>query len=231
MKMSSNKKIAAVVLTTVALSIGTVGVASASQSKSASIRTTTTKTTVNAIGNPMAGQMMGGQEAELKTILSGLVTKGTITQAQSDAITAAVTAARVAHDANRVADQAANSAQRVAHEALIATTIGIDAATIKTRLAAGETLGAIAGAKKSALITALVAEQTKAIDAAVTAGRMTAAQATTLKAGLTAHITTEIDSVRSAMGPGMGEPGKGGPGMDGRGHGGKDGNRGMGMKP
>ena len=91
--MSSNKKIAAVVLTTVALSIGTVGVASASQSKSASIRTTTTKTTVNAIGNPMAGQMMGGQEAELKTILSGLVTKGTITQAQSDAITAAVTAA------------------------------------------------------------------------------------------------------------------------------------------
>ena len=221
MKMSSNKKIAAVVLTTVALSIGTVGVASASQSKSASIRTTTTKTTVNAIGNPMAGQMMGGQEAELKTILSGLVTKGTITQAQSDAITAAVTAARAAHDANRDADHAANSAQRVAHEALIATTIGIDAATIKTRLAAGETLGAIAGAKKSALITALVAEQTKAIDAAVTAGRMTASQATTLKAGLTAHITAEIDSVRSVMGPGMG----------GRGHGGMDGNRGKGMKP
>jgi len=228
MKMSSNKKIAAVVLTTVALSIGSVGVASASQtkSKSASVRTTTTKTTVNAIANPMAGQMMGGQDAELKTILSGLVTKGTITQAQSDAITAAVTAARVAHEANRGADQAANSAERVAHEALIATTIGIDAATIKTRLAAGETLGAIAGAKKSALITALVAERTKSIDAAVTAGKMTAAQATTLKSGLTAHITAEVDSARGAMGSGKGGPGKGGPG-----HGDMDGNRGMGMKP
>jgi len=228
MKMSSNKKIAAVVLTTVALSIGSVGVASASQtkSKSASVRTTISKTSVNAFGNPIAGQMMGGREAELQGILSALVTKGTITQAQSDAITAAITAARVAHEANRVANQGTRSAERAAHEALIATTIGIDAATIKSRLAAGETLGAIAGTKRAALITVLVAEASKRIDAAVTAGRMTAAQATTLKAGLTAHITAEIDSVRGAMGPG-----KGGPGMGGRGHGDMGGNRGMGMKP
>ncbi len=226
--MSSKKKIAAVVLTTVALSIGSVGVASASQtkSKSASVRTTITKTSVNAIGNPMAGQMMGGRETELKSVLAGLVTKGTITQAQSDAITAAISAARVAHEANRVADQGTRSAERAAHEALIATTIGIDAATIKSRLAAGETLGAIAGTKKAALITVLVDEASKKIDTAVTAGRMTAAQATTLKAGLTAHITAEIDSVRGAMGPG-----KGGPGMGGRGHGDMGGNRGMGMKP
>jgi len=226
--MSSNKKIAAVVLTTVALSIGSVGVASASQtkSKSASVRTTISKTSVNAFGNPIAGQMMGGREAELQGILSALVTKGTITQAQSDAITAAITAARVAHEANRVANQGTRSAERAAHEALIATTIGIDAATIKSRLAAGETLGAIAGTKRAALITVLVAEASKRIDAAVTAGRMTAAQATTLKAGLTAHITAEIDSVRGAMGPG-----KGGPGMGGRGHGDMGGNRGMGMKP
>ena len=231
MKMSSNKKIAAVVLTTVALSIGTVGVASASQpkTKSVSVRTTSTKTTINAIGNPMAGQMMGGQESELNTVLAALVTKGTITQAQSTAITAALSAARAAHDANRGADQAANDAQRVAHEALIASTIGLDAATIKTRLAAGETLGAIAGAKKPALITALVAEATKMIDAAVTAGKLTAAQATTLKAGLSAHVTAEVDAVRPAMGPGMGM-GKGGP-MGGRGPGQMDGDHGFGMKP
>lgn len=221
MKMSSKKKLVAVVLTTAAISIGSVGVATASQGKSTSVRTSTTKTTVNAIANPMAGQMMDGRESELKSILAGLVTKGTITQAQSDAITAAVTAARAAHDANRDSDDAADSARRTAHEALIATTIGIDAATIKTRLASGETLGAIAGAKKSALITALVAEATKEIDAAVTAGKMTAAEATTLKAGLTARITTGIDSVRGEMGPGMG----------GRGHGNMDGGRGMGMKP
>ena len=224
--MSSNKKLVAVVLTTAALSIGSVGVATATQGKSASVRTNISKTTVNAIANPMAGQMMDGREAALKGILAGLVTKGTITQAQSDAITAAVTAARAAHEADRDSDSAANSARRAAHEALIATTIGIDAATIKTRLAAGETLGAIAGAKKSALISALVAEATKSIDAAVTAGKMTAAQATTLKSGLTARITIEIDSVRGAMGTG-----KGGPGMGGRGHGNMDGGHGMGMKP
>ena len=226
MKMSSKKKIVAVVLTTAALSVGSVGVATATQGKSASVRTSISKTTVNAIANPMAGQMMDRRETALKSILAGLVTKGTITQAQSDAITAAVTAARDAHHADRDSESAANSARRAAHEALIATTIGIDAATIKTRLAAGETLGAIAGAKKSALITALVAEATKNIDAAVTAGKMTAAQATTLKSGLTARITAQIDSVRGAMGPG-----NGGPGMGGRGHGNMDGNRGMGMRP
>jgi hypothetical protein len=226
MKMSSKKKIVAVVLTTAVLSVGSVGVATANQGKSASVRTSVSKTAVNAIANPMAGQMMDGREAALKGILAGLVTKGTITQAQSDAITAAVTAARVAHDADRDANASANSARRTAHEALIASTIGIDAATIKTRLAAGETLGAIAGAKKSALITALVAEATKDIDAAVTAGKMTAAQATTLKSGLTARVTAQVDSVRGEMGPG-----KGGPGMGGRGHGNMDGGRGMGMKP
>jgi hypothetical protein len=226
MKMSSNKKLVAVVLTTAALSIGSIGVATASPGKSTSVRTSTTKTTVNAIANPMAGQMMDGREAELKSILAGLVTKGTITQAQSDAITAAVTAARTAHEADRDANEAAHNARRTAHEALIASTIGIDAATIKTRLQAGETLGAIAGAKKSALITALVAEATKDIDAAVTAGKMTAAQATTLKSGLTARVTAQVDSVRGEMGPGKGGPGKGG-----RGHGNMDGGRGMGMKP
>ena len=230
MKMSSNKKLVAVVLTTAALSIGSVGVATASQGKSTSVRTSTTKTTVNAVANPMAGQMMDGRETALKSILAGLVTKGTITQAQSDAITAAVTAARAAHEAGGVSDKSANSARRTAHEALIATTIGIDAATIKTRLAAGETLGAIAGAKKSALITALVAEATKEIDAAVTAGKMTAAQATTMKTGLTERITNGIDSVRGAMGSGMGGRGYGN--MDGgRGYGNMDGGRGMGMRP
>ncbi|MCX6456753.1 MAG: hypothetical protein NTV90_04035 [Actinobacteria bacterium] len=126
------------------------------------------------------------------------------------------TAERAASDAQRVADKAAHEAERAAFEALVAKTIGVDVAVIKTRLAAGETLGAIAGTKKAALIDVIVADKTKHIDAAVTAGKLTAAQATTMKAGLVAHVTAEVDSVR---GP------KGGPGMDDhKGHkGGKDG--------
>lgn len=102
--------------------------------------------------------------------------------------------------------KAEHDANHAAREALISSVIGVDAATIKSRLKAGETLGAIAGAKKSALITALVAEATKNIDAAVTAGKITAADAATHKAGLTEHITARVDGVRG-MGHGEGGPG------------------------
>jgi len=213
MQMSANKKIAAVVLTTVALSVGTVGVASASPTKSngksVSVRQAITRATVSTIANPMAGGVMskkGDQGAGLATVLSTLVKAGTITQAQADAITGAATAARKAHDANK-------GANRQAHQTLIATTIGKSAAEIQDGLAAGKSLGVIAGDKRAALITALVADHTKKIDAAVTAGKMTAAQATTMKADLTAHVTAKVDAVRPAMGPGMGKGGqKGGHG-------------------
>jgi polyhydroxyalkanoate synthesis regulator phasin len=213
MQMSANKKIAAVVLTTVALSVGTVGVASASPStsngKSVSVRQTTTRATVSTIANPMAGGVMskkGDQGAGLATVLSTLVKAGTITQAQADAITAAATAARSAHEANK-------GANRAAHQTLIATTIGKSAAEIQDGLAAGKSLGVIAGDKRAALITALVADATKRMDAAVAAGKMTATQATSLKADLTAHVTAQVDAVRPAIGPGMGKGGqKGGHG-------------------
>lgn len=219
--MSSRKKIAAVVITTVALSVGTVGVASASQTKSTakavSVKQTTTKTTVNAVGNPMAGAgmgQMGGQASDVTTVLAALVKAGTITQAQADAITAALTAARAAHEANEPANPGPMGSNRAAEDALIAATIGKTTAEIQTALAAGSSLATIAGDKTAALIAALVADETKQIDAAVAAGKMTAAQATTLKAGLTAHVTAEVNAVRPAMGPGAGMPG----GMGWHGH-------------
>lgn len=203
--MSSKKKIAAVAVTAIALSLGTVGVTTANAAKSS---TTVVK---SAIANPMAGNTAQGPEANFTTVLSALVAKGTITQAQADAVLAALIAARPAHndDHGTRPDQAAMEAHRAAEEALVASTLGIDAATIKSRLVAGETLAAIAGAKKDALIAALVAFETKEIDARVTAGTLTAAQATEMKAGLTAHVTDEVNNVR---GPGMGPKG-------GKGHG------------
>ena len=202
MQMSTKKKIAAIVVTTVALTAGTIGVSSAS-SKSSVTRVSTTRTVAGVT-------MMQGRGAEVASVLAALVTKGTITQAQSDAITAALAAAEAAH-----APQGApgiGMPDPAATLTLISSTIGVDAATIKTRLAAGETLAAIAGAKKDALIAALVADETKRIDAAVTAGKLTAAQATTLKSTLTAHVTTEVNAVRP-MGPKPGDKGE-------RGHGG-----------
>ena len=218
--MSPNRKIAAVVLTTVALSVGTVGVASATQAKSngksVSVRQTTTRTTVNAVANPMAGDGIGQKgdpSAAIATVLATLVKDSTITQAQADKITAALLAARAAHEANEGANRQAMDESRAAEQTLIATTIGKSVADIQSALASGQSLGAIAGDKRSALITALVADHTKRIDAAVTAGKMTAAQATTMKADLTAHVTAQVDALRPAMGPGMGKGGhKGGHG-------------------
>ena len=214
--MSSKRTVIAVAITTVALTMGSVGISQAS-SKTKVVSTKITRTSANGITNPMAKG--GGHAADLAATLSALVAKGTITQAQADAITAAATAAETAKRAAHDADHATKDADRVALEALISKTIGVDSATVRTRLAAGESLGAIAGAKKAELITVLVADHTKRIDAAVTAGKLTAAEATTLKAGLTAHITAEVDQVGGKRGPGMGGPGKGGKGdKGGRGH-------------
>lgn len=185
--MSSKKRVAAVAITIAALTAGSVGVASAHDA--------------------------AGKGAAKTTILAELVKAGTITQAQADAITKKFDDLKTTMDANKAANQAARDAHHAAEEALVASTLGIDAATIKTRLAAGETLGAIAGTKKAALITALVAFETKEIDARVTAGTLTAAQATTLKANLTDHVTKMVDSVKGpkdGKGPmGMGGHGKG----------------------
>lgn len=194
MKMSSKKRAVVVALTTIAIGVGGTGAShAATTTTKVTKKTVTTKSSTTGIKNPMGKG--GSPEAALATVLSGLVTKGTITQAQADAITAAITAAHAAAEANRPVP-----ADRAAKDAVITSILGIDAATIKTRLQAGETLAAIAGIKKQALIDALVAEETKRIDAAVTAGKLTAAQATTKKAGLVAHVTAEVESVRGPKG-------------------------------
>ena len=213
--MSSKKKVIAVAVTTVALTIGSVGIGQAA-SKTKVVAVKTTRTSSTGITNPMAN--VNGPEDAIASVLSSLVTKGTITQAQADAIKAAFAAAAPARGFDGPGKGfGPNDADRAALDALISKTIGVDSATVRTRLAAGESLGAIAGAKKAELISVLVADETKRIDAAVTAGKLTAAQATTLKAGLTAHVTAEVEEVGGQRGPGMGGRGHGGPGMGGMG--------------
>ena len=160
-------------------------------------------------GGPMGGHdddgdfgmgPRGGVDG-VAAVLAELVKAGTITQAQSDAISKALVNAPAAA-------KAAAEAQRVAHEKLIADTVGVAWADIQTRLQAGETLAAIAGAKKDALITALVKEATDRITADVAAGRLTEAQATDLKTGLTERITADVSSIHKAPAA-MGKGGNG----------------------
>ena len=66
------------------------------------------------------------------------------------------------------------------------------------------------------MIAALVAFETKEIDARVTAGKLTAAQATAAKANLTAMVTDKVNSVKGFGKKGHGKGfGKGGAGAGG----------------
>jgi polyhydroxyalkanoate synthesis regulator phasin len=180
-----NKKITAAAMAA-ALSIGTIASVSTAHADRGHVR---------------------GVSSQVATILSGLVAKGTLNQAQADAITAALTAAA---PAKPVFDK-----NRDAMEAVITSTLGITAADIQAARVAGKSLATVAGDKKAALVTALVNFKTTEIDAAVTAGKLTAEQATKMKSGLTARVTAMVESV---PGPKMGKMGKEGMGKGKRMH-------------
>ena len=153
----------------------------------AAIATTALALTVSS--GAVASADSGKGKDKLSSLLSGLVSKGTITQSQADAI---IQAAKDARTAGKVA----MDKDRAAIDAVVTSTLGISIDTIKTRLKAGETLAAIAGDKKAALITAISAEINKQIDAALTAGKLTAAQATSEKAKTTERVTKMVERVK-----------------------------------
>ena len=197
------------------------GTITAAESKALSDAWNALEAAEHAAGATKTPPAPGEISPELTQALKDLVAKGTLTQAKADAITAAIKTA-IASLPPKGDGPMGGGFKNSNKETVITATLGIDATTLHTRLAAGESLATIAGAKKDALIAALVADETKQIDAAVTAGKLTAAQATTLKAGLTAHVTAEVN----ATGPRGGMKG----GKGGRGHGGHGGHGGgMGM--
>jgi hypothetical protein len=112
-----------------------------------------------------------GVSSRIATILPGLVANGTLTQAQSDAITAAL--------AGAAPIKSMLKKNLGAMEAVITSTLGITAA--------------------------LVNFKTTEIDAAVTTGKLTAAQATAMKSGLTARVTAMVESVPGSKHGGMGK--------------------------
>ena len=166
------KKFVAVIATTaIALSVSATSVASADNGK--------------------------GRE-KLGSALSGLVSNGTITQSQADAINKSLADARTANKV--VMDK--NHAAKLA---VITSTLGITEEALKTRMKAGDSLATIAGANKDALIAALVASKTKEINDAQTAGKITADQATKMKTNLTTRVTEMVNSSRPPRGP-KGQP-------------------------
>src|SRR5437868_3484421 len=85
--------------------------------------------------------------------------------------------------------------------AAAATFLGTTTADLRTKTEAGQTLAQIAtaaGKTRDALIQALVSDATAKIEAAKTAGTITAAQATQLESGLTDRMAKLVDSTEPA---------------------------------
>ena len=154
-------------------------------------------------------------------VLAKLVTAGTITQAQSTIILTALQAAHAVvpeMGEGMMGEHGMGEINLKEYVNVITTTLGITVEQLQTSLAAGQTLATIAGPKTAVLITALVAAQTTEINARVTAGELTQAEATTLIAGLTAAVTTIVNSPLPVRGHGHeknGEHGKHHPEMGG----------------
>jgi ribosomal protein S20 len=98
-----------------------------------------------------------------------------------------------------------------ADAAIVATTIGITPAELRTQLESGKSIAAIAGEKTDAVIKALVADREAELAKAVSDGKLTQAQADERKANLTERITALVNRTPPADGD---RPGPG-PGRDG----------------
>lgn len=178
-----------------AISMGSIGIAEASPKHA------------NTVSNSVNVAQVDPDAA----VLAKLVTAGTITQAQSTIILAALQAAHPALPPMGGGKGGKGPGGFNLQEDInvVTTTLGITAAQLQTSLASGQTLAFIAGAKTPALITALVAAETTEINARVTSGALTQAQATTLIAGLNATITTIVNTPLPVGGPGHGGMGHG----------------------
>ena len=158
----------------------------------------TTAIALSVSATSVASADNGRGKERLGSALSGLVSKGTITQSQADAITKALADARVAGKV--VLDK-----NRAAELAVITSTLGITEEALKIRIKAGDSLATIAGANKDALIAALVAYKTKVITDAQAAGKITAERAAKMKANVTTHVTERVNNPRPPRGP-KGQP-------------------------
>jgi len=150
-----------------------------------------------------------GASGGIASVLSTLVTKGTITQAQADAIIAAIQAAPKPASPTKPSvgtrpsiggmtggkEMGDFGAHAAARQAVITSTLGITAADLQAARVAGKSLATLAGTKVDALITALINYDSMQVDASVTSGRINATQATALKAKLRTLVTAEVNRV------------------------------------
>jgi hypothetical protein len=184
----------------------------------------TTGNTVTSTGKSITGTGSAERAARLQATLKPLVDAGTITQAQADAVVAAIDAAGPTGDGDHggMPGMPGGRMGRMGRGGLdltvVATTLGVSADDVRTAIEGGQTIAQFAVSKgKTAadVVAALVADATTQLDADVTAGRLTQAQADTELTQATTRITDVVNNTQTAL-----PAGRGGMGPHGDGDGG-----------
>ena len=160
-------------------------------------------TPVNAADSdhPVTSRLTG-----IKSALSGLVDDGTLTQEQADKVASTLAdklpPGGMGHHDGRFGGRGMDAAAKA---------LGLTEAQLRARLSNGKSLADVArseGVSKSTLIDAMVAAAEDDLAAAVKNGKITQAQADTMKESLTDRITDHVNRVRPEHGRGRGDAGK-----------------------
>jgi polyhydroxyalkanoate synthesis regulator phasin len=140
-----------------------------------------------AAADPADPKATGGP---VKSVLDGLVADGTLTQAQADTVLSRLKDVLPGHKGRPHAALAAAGAD-------VASYLGLSAQEIRTALKGGKTLADLAtqqGKSVDGLVGVIVAAETKAIDTAVTNGRLTADRAAALKGKLAERTKNFVEN-------------------------------------
>ncbi len=147
-----------------------------------------------------------------KSALDPLVSNGTITQTQEDAVIAALDAARPAHGPG---GKGGRGGHGFGNLSAAASALGMTEADLRTALEGGKSLATLAGEKGiavSKVVDALVAQLKTHLAEEVTAGKHTQAEADQILADAKTRIEAFVNGTAPAGGPGFGPGGRGGPG-------------------
>ena len=152
--------------------------------------------------------------AHIKSALRGLVTDGTLTQAQADKVAGTLhTQPPMAGMRGRggMGGRAGGMGLAHSHDAA-AKALGMTSDEVYTAVQGGKTLADVARNQKvsvDSLVKAMVADAEADLASAVKTGTMTQAQADTMKSALTQQITDQVNGVRAGSGMGRGSRGAG----------------------
>jgi len=148
--------------------------------------------------------------ASIKSALSGLVSNGTLTQAQADKVAGTLESQLPVGGMGGMGGMRGPDGRSGAigmtqtHDAA-AKALGVTADELYTAAQGGKSLAEVAKDQKvsvDSLIKAMVAAAKIQLDTAVKDGTMTQAQADSMKSSLTQRITDQVNGVRLGRGPG-----------------------------